>query len=227
MVVGVLGGEKQQPRERNATRTGLPAAPAAAEASSTATAAAPGEAAGTCSAAETTTPTPAAAREAAASAATKTTSTTTAASTPRPAPATPHATTASTTTAATTGGLLDLRHGSGGRLGLGQEPLEREQLLGRDVEAVAGLEGGGLDALGRLDREVDLVERAEDLVDLPHRGLVLQVYRCAEVGELGVDALAHHLALARVQELAHLDDGGGGAEVALLVAAAAAWESVC
>jgi hypothetical protein len=47
--------------------------------------------------------------------------------------------------------------------------------------------------------------------------LVLEVYRRVEVRDLGIDALAHHLALARVDELAHLEDCRWGTEIALSV----------
>jgi hypothetical protein len=45
-------------------------------------------------------------------------------------------------------------------------PVERQQLVAANVELVAGLERLGLDALLGLDCEVDLVQRAADLVDL-------------------------------------------------------------
>jgi len=51
--------------------------------------------------------------------------------------------------------------------------------------------------------------------------LVLKIHGGVEMGDLGVDALADHLALAGVHELAHLEDGGGRAHVSLLEAAAA------
>lgn len=47
--------------------------------------------------------------------------------------------------------------------------------------------------------------------------LVLEVDGGVELGNLGVDALAHHLALARVDELAHLEHSGRRPHVALLV----------
>ena len=46
--------------------------------------------------------------------------------------------------------------------------------------------------------------------------LVLEVDRGIEVRDLGVGRLNHHLALAGVDELAHLEDGGRRAHVALL-----------
>jgi hypothetical protein len=52
-----------------------------------------------------------------------------------------------------------------GPLGLGEEPVKRQQLVAANVELVAGLEGLCLDAFLRLDGEVDLVQWAEDLVD--------------------------------------------------------------
>lgn len=52
--------------------------------------------------------------------------------------------------------------------------------------------------------------------------LVLEVDRGIEVRDLGVGRLDHHLALAGVDELAHLEDGGRRAHVALLETEAAA-----
>ena len=46
--------------------------------------------------------------------------------------------------------------------------------------------------------------------------LVLEVDRRIEVRDLGVGGLNHHLALAGVDELAHLEDGGRRAHVTLL-----------
>ena len=46
--------------------------------------------------------------------------------------------------------------------------------------------------------------------------LVLEVDRGIEVRDLGVGRLDHHLALAGVDELAHLEDSGRRAHVALL-----------
>lgn len=53
-----------------------------------------------------------------------------------------------------------------------------------------------------LDGEVDVVERAQDLVDLADLRLVLEEDGRIEVRDLGVRRLAHHLALARVHERA-------------------------
>ena len=57
----------------------------------------------------------------------------------------------STAGAATAAALDD------GGLGLGQEALDREELLGRNADLVAGVERGGDDAGRGLDRKVDLV----------------------------------------------------------------------
>lgn len=51
--------------------------------------------------------------------------------------------------------------------------------------------------------------------------LVLEVYRCVEVRNLGVYALADHLAFACVHELAHLQDCCRGTEVTLSVTSTA------
>lgn len=99
--------------------------------------------------------------------------------------------------------LLDLgRTGVG--LGLGQELLEGKELVAADVDLVAGLEAGGVDAVTGLDGEVDLVQRAKDLVDLADLRLVLEEDRGVEVGNFGVDGGADHLALSGVHESAHL-----------------------
>lgn len=90
-----------------------------------------------------------------------------------------------------------------------------------DVELVARLETRGLDTLGGLDGEEELVDGAEHLVYLADGGLVLEVHDGVELWDLGVDALADHLTLAGVKELAHLLDLGRWAGVVLLVAAAA------
>lgn len=124
------------------------------------------------------------------------------------------ATSASAETATATAGLLDLGCSRWG-LGPGQELLEREELLRADEELVAWLEAGRLDALAGFYGEVYLVDGAEDLVDLADGCLVLEEDLRVEVRHLGVDALAHHLALAGVHEAAHLEDLIGGTEVAL------------
>lgn len=90
-----------------------------------------------------------------------------------------------------------------------------------DVELVARLETRGLDPLGGLDGEEELVDGAEHLVDLADGGLVLEVHDGVELGDLDVDALADHLTLAGVEELAHLLDFGWWAGVVLLVTATA------
>ncbi len=50
--------------------------------------------------------------------------------------------------------------------------------------------------------------------------LVLEVDGCVEVGDLGVGGLDNHLALAGVDELAHLEHGSRRAHVAILETAA-------
>lgn len=174
----------------------LPAATPAEAATSSAAGTAPGKATASTARASTT----AAARETAASTtaatAAETTSTTT--STAGEAAATAAARTAARGTACA------LRLGRTGRgLGLGQELLERQQLLGGNVELVALLEGGGLDALGGLDGEEDLVDGAEHLVDFADGRLVLEEDLGVEVGDFGVDGFADHFAFAGVDELAH------------------------
>lgn len=96
-------------------------------------------------------------------------------------------------------GLLDTSH-----LGLGQESLQRQQLIAANVELVARLERTGLETLAGLDGEHDVVHGAQDLVDLADLGLVLQINGGVEVGDLFVDGLADDIALASVQKGTHL-----------------------
>ena len=122
--------------------------------------------------------------------------------TPRCAATSGRATAARTTGTASTSRLLDLgRTGVG--LGLGQELLEGEELVAANVDLVASLEAGGVDAITGLDGEVDLVQRAEDLVDLADLRLVLEEDRGVEVRDFRVDGGADHLALGGVHEGAH------------------------
>lgn len=88
-------------------------------------------------------------------------------------------------------------------LGLGQELLEGEELVAANVNLVASLEAGGVDAVAGLDGEVDLVQRAEDLIDFADLRLVLEEDRGVEVGNFRVDRGADHLALSGVHEGAH------------------------
>jgi len=185
---------------------------------STAAAASTTAAEATTAAATTTSAAEPAAAPAEAAATARSTATTTTAKAAAAATA-PHRTT--TTTAGTAAGrLLDLGRSRRG-LGPGQELLEREELLRANEELVAGLERSGLDALGRFYGKVDLVDGAEHLVDLADGCLVLEKDLRIEVGHLGVDGLADHLALAGVHEAAHLEDLVGRAEVALTKTAAA------
>ena len=147
---------------------------------------------------------------------------TTPAATPRSATATTSgstttsrgATATGTTGTASTSRLLDLgRTGVG--LRLGQELLEGEELVAANVDLVARLEAGGVDAVAGLDGEVDLVQRAEDLVDLADLRLVLEEDRGVEVGNLGVDGFADHLALGSVHEGAHLCKVGSLVDLSL------------
>lgn len=88
--------------------------------------------------------------------------------------------------------------------------------MGVDVELIAALEGGGLNTLGGLNGEVDVVDGAEDFIYLADRGLVLQVHDGVELRDLDIDALADHLAFARVDEFADRGDLRWWAEIALL-----------
>ena len=65
-----------------------------------------------------------------------------------------------------------------------------------------------MDALLRLDGEVDLVQGTQDLVDLADLGLVLEVDGGVEVGDFGVDGAADQLAFGGVQEFTHFCDVG-------------------
>jgi hypothetical protein len=89
-------------------------------------------------------------------------------------------------------------------LRLGQELLEGKELVAANVDLVASLEAGSVDAVTGLDGEVDLVQRAEDLVDLADLRLVLEEDRGVEVGDFRVDGGADHLAFGSVHESTHL-----------------------
>jgi hypothetical protein len=113
------------------------------------------------------------------------------------------ATSARTTGTTSTSRLLDLgRTGVG--LGLGQELLEGKELVAANVNLVTSLEAGSMDAITRLDGEVDLVQRAENFIDLADLRLVLEENRGIEVGDFGVDGGADHLAFGSVHKGAHL-----------------------
>lgn len=58
----------------------------------------------------------------------------------------------------------------------------------------------------RLNREEDLVQWSEDLIDFSDGRLVLEVDGCIEVGNFHVDGFADHFALGCVQEAAHFVD---------------------
>ena len=55
----------------------------------------------------------------------------------------------------------------------------------------------------RLDSEIDLIKRTEDLVDFADGCLVLEVDGCVEVGDFRVDAAADEVAFGGVEEGAH------------------------
>jgi len=57
-----------------------------------------------------------------------------------------------------------------------------------------------LDTFLRLDGEVDLIDRPEDLVDFANQDGVFRVDGGVEVGNLGIDRFADHLSFAGVQE---------------------------
>jgi hypothetical protein len=62
----------------------------------------------------------------------------------------------------------------------------------------------GYETLAHLDCKVDLVDRAEDLVDFADGRLVGKVDGCVEVGHFGgVGRGAEHLAFDSVDELSH------------------------
>lgn len=166
---------KPERQSRSPTDKTLPYSDFEAENSSHGLPASSGETTPTTAAAEATTSsrrtaaTTEATAAATASTATETTATTTSGSTSAAA----KAATGTTTTAscrATTAGTLDLG-GTWGRLRLRQELLQWQELLGSDVELVALFEGSGLDALGGLNGEVNLVNGSEDFVDLANGSL--------------------------------------------------------
>ena len=128
--------------------------------------------------------------------------------------ATTHAATASAATAATgaAASTLLLRGLGTHLLGLGQESLQRQQLVRGDEELVALLERLGLDAFRGLDGEEHLVQGTEDLVDLTHLGLVFKVDRSVEVRDLDVDQATDDVAFASVHERPHFEHLVGGTD---------------
>lgn len=111
---------------------------------------------------------------------------------------------ASSTASSTTSSSSSLGLLNAGGLGLGQESLQRQQLVSANVKLVTRLERSGLEALGGLDSEHDIVHWAKNLVDLADLGLVLKVNGGVEVGDLLIDGLADDIALASVQKGTHL-----------------------
>lgn len=59
----------------------------------------------------------------------------------------------------------------------------------------------GFDVVAELHRDAVVLDGAEDLVDLADLLLVLEVDRGVEVRDVGDDALAHQVVLARVREV--------------------------
>jgi len=110
--------------------------------------------------------------------------------------ATSHGCTSSTSSSTCTLGLWRSWRG----FGFWKELLKWEKLIASDVELVAGFEGGCLDAFSRLDGEVNLIDRSQNLVNLADGCLVLEVDRCVEVGDLSVNRFANNLPFASVQE---------------------------
>lgn len=102
--------------------------------------------------------------------------------------------------------------------------LQGKELVATNVDLVTRLEGGRDNSFLGLDGEVDLVDRAQDFIDLADRGLlkncvsasricgeqlsraylVLEVDGGVEVRNLGVDGFANHLAFARMHDSSHL-----------------------
>lgn len=109
-------------------------------------------------------------------------------------PATTAATPAAHAPAATSSGLVAR-----------QEPRQRHQLVGIDVELLLLGEGTGFDVILQLDRDVEVADGPEDLVDLSHLLLVLQVDGGIEEGHPLLRYLRHQVILARVAQVRKLD----------------------
>jgi len=197
----------------------LPATAASAEATAATSSAttAPGETAAASGTSTATSP-----GEAAAAGETTTTATKAATSTAAPGAATT-TTTAGASSAASRLGLL----GTTDDLGLGKEALEGEELLAANEDLVAIAEASGDDAGLGLDGEVDLVNGAENLVDLADERLVLEVDGRVEVGDLGVGRLVQHLAFDCVLKAAQLEDLRRRARGRRVEATATAAEATC
>jgi len=55
----------------------------------------------------------------------------------------------------------------------------------------------------RFDGKINLIDRAEDLIDFPDRSLVFQIDGSVKVRDFGVDGFAHDFTFARMHETAH------------------------
>lgn len=192
----------------------LIAAPATTTSAAEATAAAPATTAKATAAATTSTAKTASAAAPAKSTTAATSAAAEAATTAGGTSATATETTPCATTAAAHARLIDALFCAWRRLGFGDEALKGQQFVAGQVKLVAGLEASGLDALGGFDGKVDLVDGAENLVDLANIGLVFEKDKGVKLGDLaGVDALADHFAFAGVDKGAHLDDRGRRAHI--------------
>lgn len=171
---------------RSASSASEAATATTSETSTRSTASSASEAASEATARSTTTTTSEAATRSAAPSASEASSSSSTSSAPH---ATSHAT--------SLGSLFGVRSG---------EVFGGHQLFGVDEDLVANLEAVRLDALCRLDSEVDVVDRTEDFVQLADFVLVLKEDRSIEHGDLGVGRLVDHILLCGVDERAHLHD---------------------
>lgn len=87
-----------------------------------------------------------------------------------------------------------------GNLGLGQESVHWQKFIEANVDLVVFFKCVGGLAVLHLDGKENLVQGAEDLVNLANHGLVLQVDGCIEEGHLGVVQFADHFALTGALE---------------------------
>jgi hypothetical protein len=88
-------------------------------------------------------------------------------------------------------------------LSLVGKPGERQELVGADVHFIVHLEGFGIHTVIRLDGEVNLVDRTENLLNLANLGLILQIDTGIEIRNHDVGKTADHFILSTVHELAN------------------------
>lgn len=116
--------------------------------------------------------------------------------------------TATESTSSTAGRLFLWFYANWGSLG--QESFQGQQLVWPNVELVPFLKGVGLDTVGGLDGEKDLVQGTQDLVDLTNLALVLQVDWGVEVRNPDVYGATDNVAFTSLHERTHFQNGVWG-----------------